>query len=126
MDAQYPIERQSPSKFKLRHYFKFTDFLTGMDAEEENRLAEKHQPVMNGSEQLYPPRSTETLEDTSPDSKTFVARRCPSLWEREGAPRVRAKFAHPLRRWCDSYQARRWRAVGRSTRKSRPGSGGGS
>ena len=36
---------------------KFTDLLTAMDKEEENKLAEKRQALIDGSEQSYPPQS---------------------------------------------------------------------
>jgi hypothetical protein len=36
---------------------KFTDLLTAMDTEEQNRLAEKRQAVINASEQSSPPQS---------------------------------------------------------------------
>jgi hypothetical protein len=36
---------------------KFTDLLTAMDAEEQNRLVEKRQALINESEQSSPPQS---------------------------------------------------------------------
>jgi hypothetical protein len=36
---------------------KFTDLLTAMDAEEQNRLVEKRQAVLGGPEDLSPPQS---------------------------------------------------------------------
>jgi hypothetical protein len=36
---------------------KFTDLLTAMDKEEENRLAEKRQAIIDASEQSSPPQS---------------------------------------------------------------------
>jgi hypothetical protein len=48
----------SRQKFKLRHYHYRTDLLTAIDAEEQNRLVEKQQAVLDGSEDLSPLQST--------------------------------------------------------------------